>query len=74
MTKWGQPGPKGTILERRLSSREVAPHPGIFCSLCLPGFDDSGQPVAAMGFHFFLLLDEGPYHVILFLCTIVYWV
>lgn len=50
--KWGQPGPKGTILERRLSSKEVAAHPGIFCSLCLPGFDNSGQPVAAMGFHF----------------------
>lgn len=28
----------------------------------------------AMDFHFFLLLDEGPYYVILFLCTTVYWV
>ena len=66
-------GPKEQSWREGCPPRKLL-HPGIFCSLCLPECDDSGQPVAAMDFHFFLLLDEGPYYVILFLCTTVYWV
>lgn len=66
-----RPGPQDNPGEKAVLQGS-SPTLGSF-AVCLPGCDDSGQPVAAMDFHF-PSSGQGPYYVILFLCTTVCWV